>query len=174
MAHKAGDIVLDRPRYADHPEFAPDMSPKAVLRAGAFDGGYFHGLTDDQMEGIDKSILAAGPYREKPDAKAHNAFGIHSGLSLAEWQKRGWIRPQDPNGWFQWFCRFHSGRRSDDDARQIGRWSDFSNRWQPKTVEALERMRPGAKTRQALLHWGQDPYGPERKLGIEIRDAKGK
>jgi hypothetical protein len=25
-------------------------------------------------------------------------------------------------GWFQWYCRFFEGRRTDDDARQIKRW----------------------------------------------------
>jgi len=165
---RTDDIAIDRPRYDDHPEFTPSMSPGAVLAAGAFDGGYFHGCDDGQLEGIDPAILAAGPYRERPDARAHNAFGVHCGLSIDEWRRKGWIRDQDPVGWFQWYCRFHSGRRSEDDARQIGRWADFSRRWQPKTAEALERMNPQAKSRQALLHWAQDPYGPERNLGIPV------
>ena len=25
-------------------------------------------------------------------------------------------------GWFQWYCRFFQGRRSEDDERQIQRW----------------------------------------------------
>lgn len=161
------DIVLDRPRYADHPEFTPDCSPASILAAGAFDGGYFHGWGDDQLAGIDPAILSAGPFRETPNARLHNAFGIHSGLDLAAWRARGWIRDDlDPVGWYQWLCRFHSGRRSDDDARQIGRWTDFRRRWRPRTIEALHRMQPGAKTRQALLHWACDPWMPEHALGI--------
>lgn len=162
-------ITLDRPRYDDHPEFTPDLSPAAMLAAGVFDGGYFHGWGDEQLEDIDPSILAAGPYAETPNARRYNAYGVHSGLSIEEWRKRGWIREDlDPVGWMQWFCRFHSGRRTDDDKRQIERWSDFRKRWQPKTIEALERMRPGAGTRQALLHWAVDPMLPERGLGLIV------
>lgn len=168
MANPLDALAPDRPRYADHPEFFPDFSPKSVLAAGAFDGGYFHARPASDLDGIDPEILAAGPHLEKPDAKRFNAFHIHSGLDHAAWTAKGWIRPQDPNGWFQWYCRFHSGRRSEDDERQIGRWVDFRKRWQPKTPEALERMRPGAKTRQALLHWAIDPWLPEHGLGIDL------
>jgi len=172
MADPLDALGPDRPRYDDHPEFTPDLSPARMLKAGVFDGGYFDGWGDDQLEGIDPAILKAGAYREKPDAKAGNAFGIHSGLNHAEWTKRGWLRDQDPVGWFQWYCRFHSGRRTDDDDRQIKRWVDFRKRWQPKTHEALERMRPGAKTRQALLNWGIDPWMPEHGLGIDLSNHK--
>lgn len=158
----------DRPRYASHPDFLPDLSPARMLAAGVFDGGYFHGWGDDQLAGIDPAILGAGPYRDTPDAKAHNAFGVHSGLSLAEWQKRGWLRDQDPVGWFQWFCRYHCGRRSDDDDRQIRRWQDFRKRWRPRTERALANMNPGPGTRQALLHWGIDPWLPEHSLGLKL------
>jgi hypothetical protein len=27
------------------------------------------------------------------------------GASLEEWEKSGWMREQDPYGWFQWYCR---------------------------------------------------------------------
>lgn len=161
-------VKLDRPCYKDFPEFTPDLSPKAMMAAGVFDGGYFHDWEEDQLEGIDDDILAAGPHLEKPNAREHNAYGVHSGLTIEEWRKRGWIREDlDPVGWYQWFCRFHCGRRSDDDNRQIKRWSDFRKRWQPKSEEALERMKPGAGTRQALLHWGIDPMLPERGLGLD-------
>lgn len=168
---KTGDVVLDRPRYADHPEFIPDVSPGSMLAAGVFDGGYWSSWGEDQLEGIDSEILRQGPHRDMPNARLHNAFGVHSGLDLAEWRRRGWINDAfDQVGWFQWYCRFHSGRRCEDDARQIGRWLDFRNRWQPKSIEALGRMKPGAKTRQALLSWAIDPYRPERELGVLHKD----
>lgn len=59
-------------------------------------------------------------------------FGCCSPIAFpAMWESKGWVSPQDPYGWFQWYCRFYQGRRSNDDARQIGRWQRVS---QPDTA----------------------------------------
>lgn len=168
MADPLDELGADCPRYDDFPDFTPDFSPGAMLAAGVFGGGYFHRTDPGELDGIDPAILSRGSYDLKPDNRANNAFGVHSGLSIEEWRKRGWIRDQDPLGWFQWYCRFHSGRRSGDDARQIARWSDFRKRWRPRTEDALRRMNPQAGTRQALLHWGVDPWMPEHGLGMHL------
>lgn len=149
-------IIPDYPRFADFPDFVPDLSPSAMLAAGVFDGGYFFKGTAEDLLGITPSILSAGPYTEKPSADL-NYFQTSSGQSLAIWQKNGWIHDQDPLGWFQFYCRFTSGRRSEDDARQIRRWVDYKRRWTPKTQAAASRQSITPKGRQALLHWGIDP-----------------
>ena len=75
-------------------------------------------------------------------------------------------RELDPRGWFQWYCRFFSGRRTNDDDRQIGRWKGVAGergRWKRalvnKIVKANRRFDDGAVSpviRQTLLHWAHE------------------
>jgi hypothetical protein len=86
-----------------------------------------------------------------------NRFGVNASQSLATWRLNGWIRPQDPRGWFQWYCRYYMGRRSADDARQIRRWRAIA-----RHVAAIrQHCDPGdlecrRRQRQAVLHWAYD------------------
>ena len=86
-----------------------------------------------------------------------NSFGVNASQPLSVWRRNHWIWPQDPRGWFQWYCRYYSGRRMSDDARQIGRWKAI-RRHVRQLENACERgdlhCRP--RQRQALLHWAYD------------------
>ena len=94
--------------------------------------------------------------RDRHDARL-NYFGVNASQSLAAWRRNGWIRPQDPRGWFQWYCRYYMGRRSADDARQIRRWRAIR-----RHVSAIQKnCEPGdvecrRKQRQAAMHWAYD------------------
>ena len=58
-----------------------------------------------------------------------NYYGVEVGTSLRFWENKGWIRPIDPCGWFQWYFRYWKGRRSKDNIRQINRWKKIVSRF---------------------------------------------
>jgi hypothetical protein len=94
------------------------------------------------------------PIRHDP---ALNCFGVNASQPLSVWRQKGWIYPEDPRGWFQWYCRYFMGRRCADDTRQIRRWQALR-----RHIGALRSAcPPGEMTcrprqRQALLHWAYD------------------
>jgi len=143
----------ERPGKNFAPGFTPELSPKQMLNLGVFGGKY---LTDCRHEfprdWFANAKLAAGRRQARL-----NYFGVNASQSLATWRQSGWIRAQDPRGWFQWYCRYYMGRRSPDDARQIRRWravarhvAAIRKNCQPKDLECRKRQR------QAVLHWAYD------------------
>ena len=86
-----------------------------------------------------------------------NWFGVNASQSLAVWRRNGWINPQDPRGWFQWYCRYYMGRRSSDDARQVRRWRAIA-RHVAQIVNGCEKgdLDCRRRQRQAVLHWAYD------------------
>ena len=135
------------------PGFQPQLSPKQMLHLGVFGGKY---MTDCREEFPASWFAGAKLCAERHDPRL-NCFGVNASQSLAVWRRNGWIRPQDPRGWFQWYCRYYMGRRTSDDARQIKRWKAMR-----RHVRQLQRScQPGdlfcrKRQRQALLHWAYD------------------
>ena len=135
------------------PDFRPELTPKQMLELGVFGGRY---MTDCRDEFPASWFRRAKLCPERHDPKL-NCFGVNASLPLKEWRRKGWIHPQDPRGWVQWYCRYYIGRRSDDDARQIARWRAIR-----RHVSAIRaNCPPGAldcrpRQRQAVLHWAYD------------------
>ena len=101
-----------------HPVFRPDLSPPQLLKMGVFGGKYMTDCRDEfPAEWFDEAKLS--PVRADSSL---NFFGVRASKPLSYWMEKGWIWPDDPRGWFQWYCRYYQGRRCEDDARQIGRW----------------------------------------------------
>ena len=136
------------------PQFAPDLTPAQMLELGVFGGRY---MTDCQGEFPDEWFANAKLCHEEHRADL-NYFGVNASLPLAEWERRGWIYPEDPRGWFQWYCRYYMGRRiPGEDERQIKRWYAFRRhaaQVRNNCPPGVEDCRP--KQRQALLNWAYD------------------
>jgi hypothetical protein len=144
---------------------------------GGFCGGYFRKITssvtgetyenaadefEDQLHGLDKKkLLTSSVYDKKV-----NRFGVKAGSDLQDWEAKKWIKAQDPYGWVQWYCRFVAGRRSEDDARQVQRWLNFTGpkgRFRNNLINQVKAA--GAKfddasispvIRQGLHHWADE------------------
>lgn len=134
--------------------FKPDLTPKEMLELGVFGGLYF----SDQPKEFPKSWFTKA--KLSPDGKRHkelNYFGVNASQPLSVWQAKGWINPQDPRGWFEWYCRYSLGRRTEDDERQIKRWVAMRRH----ITQVKNNCRTGdifcrPRQRQALLHWAYD------------------
>ena len=85
------------------PSFEPQLTPKQMLQLGVFGGKY---MTDCREEFPSSWFARAKLCSERHDARL-NYFGVNASQSLAEWRRQGWIHPQDPRGWFQWYCRYY-------------------------------------------------------------------
>ena len=83
---------------------------------------------------------------------------VDASQPLSVWRQKGWIYPDDPRGWFQWYCRYYMGRRiEDEDCRQIKRWLMMKRHIaQIKKHCAKGDLHCRRKQRQALLHWAYD------------------
>jgi hypothetical protein len=131
----------------------PELTPKEMLKLGVFGGKY---MTDCQDE-FPKDWFTQAKLSPEGHDKACNFFGVDASQPLAVWRQKGWIHPDDPRGWFQWYCRYYSGRRHSDDSRQIRRWRAFA-RHRTQVLKHCERgdltCRP--RQRQALMQWAYD------------------
>ena len=134
-------------------EFRPQLTPPELLRLGIFGGKY---MTDcrDEFPGEWFTGAKLSPDRRDPSL---NFFGVNASQPLSVWRAKGWIHPDDPRGWFQWYCRYYRGRRTADDDRQIRRWQAM--RRHGRQIERnCERgdIFCRRRQRQALLHWAYD------------------
>ncbi len=138
---------------SDHPEFQPWATPQEMLAFGVFEGRY---LNSTQHE-YPREWFTDARLSDTPDPSL-NCFGVKSRMPLSEWQVRGWVHPQDPFGWFQWYARFYLGRRTEDDIRQIKRWAAFKRHLRQVALYGGGDTTCRRRQRQALLQWSHDPY----------------
>ena len=152
-------------KFKDYPEFTPNMTPKECIRAGIFGGCYFNPIggkpgiltkrikidhtefPESWFKGVNENKYLSRRY--DPDI---NKYKVASGQDQAAWERNGWIKKQDPRGWFQWYCRFYIGRRTDDDERQIKRWLGVAGP-NGRFLRQYRNNKDSLKLKQTLLHW---------------------
>jgi hypothetical protein len=136
------------------PEFRPELTPKEMLALGVFCGKY---MTDCRRE-FPGSWFAHARLSSSGRRCSLNYFGVNASQPLSVWRKKGWIHPDDPRGWFQWYCRYYMGRRMpEEDLRQIKRWKAIRRH----VAQIRQHCEPGdlkcrPRQRQALLQWAYD------------------
>jgi hypothetical protein len=180
--------------FSDHPEFTPNLTPKQMFKSGVFGGTYWRPIKSSITKKTHKN-----PHLEFPKSwwsgldsdtqltsdvcrKKINKYGEKSGTSLKYWEKKGWIKAQDPYGWVQWYCRFYQGRRTDDDERQIKRWlgvagdkSRFRNRlilMCHKKKKKYNDITVSPVIRQLLLQWGYELTLKDFNLYLKSKGKK--
>ena len=163
-------------RFADYPDFRPNLSPEEMFRLGSFGGTYwrpiYSSVTKKNYKGQHlkypkfwwKGIPQDHLTRSWDDYdKSVNLYKVKVGSTLEFWEEKGWIRPSHPYGWVQWYCDFFQGERSDDDERQIRRWKALAGvkgrfrLWLTNDIKRKQgkwndtTISPGK--RQTLQHW---------------------
>ncbi|MFC2163165.1 hypothetical protein ACFLRF_05740 [Candidatus Altiarchaeota archaeon] len=136
-----------------HPEFKPELTPMEMLEMGVFGGKYMADCQDEFPKSWFKNAKLS-PEKKNPSL---NYFKVDASKLLSYWRAKGWIYPQDPRGWFQWYCRYYMGRRCDDDMRQIKRWKAMVRHIAQIKLNCPKMdLDCRRKQRQALLHWAYD------------------
>ena len=153
--------------------FQPTYTPRQMLEMGVFGGDYFN--DEEWREGISEELFEGLPeekYNLKKPDKTVNYYGVLAGKDQGWWEERGMMHPDDPRGWFQWYCKYYYGRRHEDDSRQIKRWENFIRRQTNMFHSTLRRNKISSKTplrvvlddvniypkyRQSILQWAWNP-----------------
>ena len=137
-----------------HKEFKPELMPQQMLELGVFGGKY---MTDCRKEFPASWFKKAKLCPAKHDPEL-NYFRVNASKPLSYWQKKLWIYPEDPRGWFQWYCRYYMGRRlPEEDRRQIKRWKAMVRHTaQIRKYCAKGDLSCRPRHRQAVLHWAYD------------------
>jgi len=138
------------------PRFKPELTPRQMLSLGVFGGRY---MRDCKKEFPKDWFKDAKLFKEGVPGhdKNLNYYKVDASQPLSVWREKGWIYEEDPRGWFQWYCRYFTGRRCKEDERQIKRWIAMKRH----IAQIKKNCKKGdyncrLKQRQAVLHWAYD------------------
>jgi hypothetical protein len=178
--------------FPDYPEFKPNIDPRQIFEGGTLCGGYFRRVYSN----VAKRYLETTDYKKYPflkdlpeklmtvdiDKKHNheiNKYGVHSSLSLQDWEKFGWIRGDDFRGWIAWYIEFYAGRRIKEiDDYQVKRWRGIASAESGRFRKNLIRQIYDAKKkwndesvspviRQTLWNWAYQLTQQDYKEGVK-------
>tara|TARA_B100000900_G_scaffold320456_1_gene279684 strand:+ start:9651 stop:10205 length:555 start_codon:yes stop_codon:yes gene_type:complete len=170
--NKDGEIL-----FHDFPNFKPNLTPKEIFELGSFGGTYWRPIKSKFYKSILREQHLKYPkswWKNIPDIwltnkwdnydTKINKYKVQVGTTLEFWEEKDWIVSSHPYGWVQWYCDFFSGKRSDDDERQINRWirtAGPNSRFRRMLINLINNKNASfddfsisPKIRQTLQHWG--------------------
>lgn len=162
--------------FKDYPEFRPNLSPRDIFKMGSFGGTYFRPLYSSVTKKEYKNVYKKFPkswFKGIPEDhltrpwsqydKSINKYNVKVGTTLEAWEQSGWIHPQNPYGWVQWYLGFFLGVRGSDDKRQIKRWINTAgpnSRFRLRLINMIHAKKTSyddysisPAIRQVLQHW---------------------
>jgi len=170
--------------FEDFPDFKPNLSPREMFKRGSFGGTYWRPIYSSVIKKDLKNIHKKYPkswWKNIPDDwmvrsdeeydKNINKYKVKVGTSLDFWEGKKWIKENHPYGWVHWYCDFFSGKRCDDDERQVSRWKKLAGhkgrfmrflvtQILKKSNEPINKkwcdISVSPKIRQVLQHWGYE------------------
>jgi hypothetical protein len=136
------------------PDFKPELTPREMLALGVFGGKYMTDCADE----FPADWFAGARLAPHGHDKTLNYFRVSASQPLSVWRDKGWIFPDDPRGWFQWYCRYYMGRRiPHEDLRQIRRWKMMRRHIRQVQLNCeVSDLACRPRQRQALLQWAYD------------------
>jgi hypothetical protein len=107
-------------------------------------------MTDTSGE-FPRSWFAAARLADGRRDCSLNYFGVDASQPLSVWRKKGWIHPNDPRGWFQWYCPLLHGPPP---ARRGSSPDQAMDRRLPACVEWTSPQRIRPRVRKFLCRRG--------------------
>lgn len=163
--------------FKDFPDFRPNLTPREIFKMGSFGGTYWRPIYSSITKKKYKNVHEKYPkswWKDVPDTmmtnswenydKKINKYGVKVGTTLEFWEEKEWITKYHPYGWVEWYCDFYSGKRGEDDERQIKRWirtAGPKSRFRRALINRIIKNKTiysdftiSPKIRQTLQHWG--------------------
>ena len=100
-----------------------------VIKEGGFGGTYLVNIYSDINSKWSNRITFRESQKEFDQIKCR--------ASLRFWKNKGNIKSMGHYGWFQWYFKYWSGRRSLDSERQIARWKSIVSRFNGRINDSL-------------------------------------